>query len=388
MAEKFKEILDLLPRILEEARAIREIFLANLAMISEIPAPTFGEADRVHLVQQRFSECGLQNCSTDEAGNALGIIPGEKDNNILVVAHADTVFPASVDHTITLRSDSVSGAGVGHNSLGLAVVVSLPTLLERLGLKLGATVFLMGASRSLGQGNLEGLTFFLSNAPVPLRAGVCVEGVQLGRLSLSSIGMLRGEIRVAVPEEYDWTRFGARSAITILNEVLNRINEIRLPKRPRTSIVVGSVEGGKSYDTIATHAVLRFEIRSESAAMVREIRQRMADISTEVSSQSAARVTLKIFARRKPGGISFGHPLARRARRILQSLKVLPRVSPSMSELSAFIERKIPAITIGLTTGEHMNEPDETIRIDKIFTGVAQLVGILLAIDGGFCDED
>lgn len=388
MAKRFNDILAELPRIREGAKEIRELIIANLAMISEIPAPTFGEERRVNLIQQRFSECELQNCSTDETGNALGILPGEPDNNILIVAHADTIFPATVDHNITLHADRVSGPGVADNSLGVAALVSLPTLLKHLGIRLNCTLYLMGASRSLGRGNLEGLRFFLSNKQVPLRAGVCIEGVSLGRLSFSSLGMLRGEMRIRVPEEYDWTRFGVTSAVLVLNEVINEISLIRLPRKPRTSIVLGSVEGGKAFDAIATEGVLRFEIRSESAAMVREIQQRMRDIASELSARTGAEVSLEIIARRKPGGITFAHPMVRKARAVMRALDISPRFSPSTSELSAFIDRKIPAITIGLTTGERLDQPDETIAIEPVFTGMAQLVGILLAVDGGFCDAD
>lgn len=387
MAKKFKEIIDLLPRLKKGSREIREILLANLAMISEIPAPTFGEERRVNLMVQRFSECGLQNCSTDEVGNGVALLPGEEDNNILVVAHADTIFPETTDHTMNLRADFATGAGIGDNSLGLAVIVSLPTLLEHLGIELNSTLVLMGATRSHGRGNLEGLNFFLNNKAMPLRAGICVEGCQLGRLSFSSIGMLRGEIVVTVPEEYDWTRFGATGAIITLNDVITRLTRIRLPRRPRTEIIMGSIEGGKAFNTVATQATLRFEIRSESATIVGEISRQINDIIAEVASKTGARIVFDNIARRRPGGISFGHPLARRTRSIIRALKITPRISPSVSELSAFVDRSIPAITIGITRGERLNEPNEVIGIKRIFTGIAQVLGILLAIDGGFCDE-
>ena len=388
MARKFKEIISLLPEIRKRAADIRDIIVANLVMIGEVPAPTFGEQDRINLIQQRFSESGLQNCSTDEAGNALGVIPGEVDNNILLVAHADTVFPATVDHTISLKANTATGPGVADNGISLAVLVSLQTLLEHLDISFNTTLFLMAASRSLGRGNLEGLTFFLSNRRMPVRAGICLEGIKLGRLSISSVGLLRGEVQITVPEEYDWTRFGAISAIHALNEVINGLNKIRLPKRPRSSIVLGAVEGGKSFHTIARQAVLRFEIRSESAGIVREIRQHMNDIAAEVASKCGAEVKVKAFARRKPGGIAFAHPLSRNVRSIMRALKISPRIAPGMAALSAFTDRQIPAVTIGLTDGEHLHELDETIQINKTFTGIAQLIGILLAIDGGFCDED
>lgn len=383
------DILALLPYFRDASQAIREILLANLVMIGEIPAPTFEEGRRVEFLQGRFTQSGLQSVSTDEAGNALGIIPGNAgQHNILVVAHVDTVFPASLDHTITLTPDAATGPGVGDNALGAAVLVTLPSLLNLLEIELSGNLVLVGASRSIGRGDLAGLRFFLSNAEIPLTAGVGVEGFPLGRLSHDSIGMFRGEISVRVPEAYDWTRFGAVGAIVTLNDVIQRVLEIPLPRRPRTTIVLGSVEGGTSYNTIATDALLRFEVRTESEGIGREILQHLEDIATDVSSQTGAEVTLDVFARRRPGGIAFQHPLARASRRIMRTLEIQPRRSPSTSELAAFIEHGIPAVTVSITHGEHQNRPDEIVRIEPMFTGLAQLVGILLAIDGGFCRED
>jgi hypothetical protein len=55
--------------------------------------------------------------------------------------------------------------------------------------------------------------------------------------------------------------------------------------------------------------------------------------------------------------------------------------------LSAFIDRDIPAVTVGITSGEHVGESRETVDIEPMSTGLAQIVAMLVAIDGGFCDE-
>jgi tripeptide aminopeptidase len=386
--ENIEQILETLPTIRDATQAVREIILANLLMIGEIPAPTFGETRRARFMKDRFMESGLHNCSSDSRGNALGILPGlQGDRNILLVAHMDTIFPSGIDHTLTVEADQVSGPGVGDNALGLAAVATLPFLMELLDFRLRSNLILMGSARSLGRGNLEGLHFFLSKTKIPIQAGICIEGIGLGRLSYQTIGMLRGEIVCLVPEEYDWTRFGASGAIVTLNEVINRILEIPLPKRPRTTIVLGSVEGGQSFSNIATKAVLRFEIRSESHQLSSEIYQQLQNIIADVSTHGGSDVSLEIVARRRPGGIPFAHPLARNARSIMTSLNIASRKSPSTSELAAFIERNIPAITIGLTDGERQNQTDEAVMIEPIFTGLAQLIGILLCIDRGHCDE-
>lgn len=386
--ESVEQIIADLPEIREVCASLRETLLANLVMIGEIPAPTFREKSRVDFLLQRFSECGLNNTSTDERGNGLGIIPGKNpDRNILMHAHADTVFSERRDHTVSVHADRICGPGIADNSLGLAVLATLPTLLEKLGIELDAGLILMGGARSLGRGDLEGIRFFLDNNKLPLSAGICVEGVQLGRLSYASAGMLRGEVSCRVPEEYDWIRRGTTGAILVVNEVINRILGIPLPRKPQTSIVLGSVEAGAGFNIIPTEATLRFEVRSESSDIVQQIASELDDIIEDVASQTGAEVELDVVARRDVAGLGIGHPLVKQTREIMSSLGLRPHITPSISELSALIAHDLPAVTLGITQGEFLHEQRETILLEPIFTGLAQMVAVLLAIDGGFCDE-
>ncbi len=383
-----EQILDLLPRFEKVAEEIKATLLTNLIMIGEVASPTFGEAQRVEFLCNRFTESHLTNCSADEMGNGFGILPGTVgEANLLVVAHTDTVFSDGVDHTILVTPDSTTGPGLGDNSLGVAVLATLPILLEKLEIRLRNDVILMGAARSLGRGDLEGIRFFLANNRRPIKAGICVEGVPLGRLSYKSIGMIRCELTCTVPDEYDWTRFGVTSAIINLNQVINRINEIPRPQSPRTSIIMGSIESGSSFGTLATNGTLRFEIRSESSEHVHDIWRQIESIASEVSSETGAEITLNVYARREPGGIKFAHPLVDSARGIMNALSITPRIVPSTSELSALIDHEIPGLTLGLARGQRHHQVDENLSIRTMFTGIAQLVGVLLSIDGGLCDE-
>lgn len=391
MSKKYKsveEIISDLPAIREVCVSLRETLLANLVMLGEIPAPTFKEKKRVDFLMQRFSECGLTNTSSDESGSGFGIIPGkDRKRNILLLAHADTVFSERRDHTVAVHADRIVGPGIADNSLGLAVLTTLPTILESLGIELNAGLVLMGAARSLGRGDLEGIRFFLDNNKMPLTAGICVEGVQLGRLSYASAGMLRGEVFCRVPEEYDWIRRGTTGAILVMNEVINRILGISLPRKPQTSIVLGSVEAGEGFNIIPTEATLRFEVRSESSEIVQDISAQLDDIMEDVRSQTGSEVTLDVVARREVAGLEIGHPLVKQTREIMSSLDLTPHITPSISELSAMIAHDVPAVTLGMTHGEHLHEQREAVQLEPIFTGLAQLIAVLLAIDGGFCDD-
>ncbi|WOO40766.1 peptidase [Rubellicoccus peritrichatus] len=385
-----KNLLDAMPELSAQLQELREILLANAVMFGEIPSPTYGEGGRVRFMQDRLIEAGCLNVSTDEVGNAVGIHPGQSSSasHILLVSHLDTPFSNSVDHTVKVHTNDMEGPGILDNSLGLAAIASLPSILEKLGIKLQSNLVLMGSSRSLGRGDIEGIRFFLERNLLPIRAGIVVEGGTLGRLSYSSLGMHRGVVTVNLPHNYDFSRFGATGAIPVLNRIVTQILGIPIPREPATSIILGSLDGGTTYNTVAELAQLRFEIRSEQVGMVGEISDQIDEICDEVGASTGMEITHEQVARRHNGGIAYGHPMVKTARGILESLDIKARPAPTTGELAALIEKEIPGITLGLTKGNRRHQFDEQVEIEPMFTGLAQLIVMLQAIDGGLCDVE
>lgn len=373
----------------EKVKELKDILLANLVMVGEIPAETFHEEKRVRFVMDRFRESGIDKISTDEVGNALAVLPGKEGRrSILVCAHLDTLFEKSVDHTVTVNTQSVHGAGIADNSLGVAVLCSLPSILERLGVELNADVILMGASRSLGRGSLQGIEFFLDNHPGEIIAGVCVEGVDLGRLSYQSIGMLRGEIVCRVPASASRGAQVTVGTIEPLAEIVRLIEEIPIPLRPRTTITLGALNAGNSFHLAASKGSLKFEIRSAQVGMVPQLEERLQEIVDKVALETGIEVVMEVIARRRNGGIEFEHPLTLTIRRIMEALGVKPIVRPSVGELSSLISKNIPGVTLGITERSTEEGASESVQIEPMFSGIAQLVGMLQAIDAGVCDDE
>ncbi|MCU0248348.1 MAG: peptidase dimerization domain-containing protein, partial [Bryobacter sp.] len=284
-------VLARLPEIRAAVAGMQDILLANLVMIGEIPAPTGEEGARVQMILERLSEAGLQNCSGDEQGNGYGVLFGERGaSNLLVSAHADTFVAEAQDQTVEVGPEQIVGPFVGDNSLALAAMVSLPVLLERLQVRLKSNVVLHAAAKAFGRGNLAGLKHFLDHSTLPIHAGLCLEGVQLGRLNYTGLGVLRGEIECRLPDDYQWAHYGATGAIIPLNDVITRLNKIALPRRPRTSLVLGSIEGGIAYYNIARQATLRFEVRGEDSGLLKQIRRQIEDIVADVAAQAGVKV--------------------------------------------------------------------------------------------------
>ena len=92
------QLLDKIPEQIELIRSARDSFLTDAILLGEIPAPTFGEKERIRLALDRFRENGLTDATIDEFGNASGILSGTTgESAILVMASHDDMVASHDD---------------------------------------------------------------------------------------------------------------------------------------------------------------------------------------------------------------------------------------------------------------------------------------------------
>ena len=127
---------------------MRGLFLADLALIGEIPAPTFHEEQRAEFLLRRLADSGYQRCVMDGTGTVSAVWPGEGDGpGILASTNMDTVVEDVRDQTIEIHEDRVIGPFVGDNSIALAALCTLPRLFDKLELKFKAPIHVVAATR-------------------------------------------------------------------------------------------------------------------------------------------------------------------------------------------------------------------------------------------------
>lgn len=381
-----EQIVADLPVYREAAVRVRELLLANLTLIGETPAPTFGEHARAEVMAERFAAAGLQACVVDGRDNASALLPGASGGPaLLLAAHADTL-PDDEPADIQLRSDRVLGPFVGDNAIALAALATLPVLLDQLNIRPRYGLAFLAASRTLGCGNLEGIRRHLAECGTRYQGALCVESFRLGRLNYASIGILRGEIACRLPDDYDWAQFGSTGTIIPMADIISRISRIPVPQRPLTTVIMGSVHGGIAPSNVARETTLGFEVRSESADILRQVRAQIDDVVEDVAAQSGKKVTLEVHAQRDPSALDIGHPLVRQGRAVIAGLGLTPELYATTSMMAALREAGVPAVTVGLTTGERrseLDEIDEYADIEPMAAGLAQLVALVQAMDEG-----
>jgi tripeptide aminopeptidase len=382
-------IKDMLDGYVQEISEIADAIITNIVFLGQVPAPTFHEDERVMMFLERLSEFQTDECTTDGYNNPIGIIRGRcrEKPPIFVVAYMDTAFSKEVDHNYTVKPNSITGAGVMDNALGVGILVSLPEILRHLKLKFDSDIVLAGVTQSLGKGNLRGVRHLLRSWPTPVRGAICLESGELGRLHYASDGMIRCEITCHAPPAAKGINSLQPNAILVLNEAINQILKLNQSLKPRTQIIFGTISGGLKHGQIPGKATLGLEIRSALDKIVGNLFTDIRQIVNDLADKFKVNLQLKIISNVRAAQLEDGHPLVQNAISVMKALDIQPISGSSESELSIFLSRKIPTLTLGISHGEGYLKGEESVQIDPMFKGIAQIVGILNAIDTGACDE-
>lgn len=384
--------LQLLKEYERNIRELRDIIITNTVLLGQAPSPPFADNldRRVEIFTERMNSFNVDECTVDNYGNPIGIIQGEALGKppILLVAHMDTVFQKyQQDFPYTVSEDRLTGAGLLDNSLGVGALLSVPEIVKKLGLKFKSDIIMVGLIESLAEKNLRSIRKLLKTWQSPIRGAVCLEGGELGRLNYYSRSMRRAELICNVPQFKKGTDKHDFNSIMIMNETINRILKIRIPQRPRTEIIFSQISGGMKHGEDALITRLAFEVQSDSESIVNYVFKKITDIVQGMSHERRVELEMKEISSIKAAQLGFSHPLVSSTVEIMEELGIEPLIESSESELSIFLAKKIPAITVGIGCGQKYHMEDASVEIDSIFTGLAQLIGIITSIDEGVCDE-
>lgn len=249
---------------LEAIRTSNEWTLRQQIELCRIPAPPFQEAARAAELRRRFQALGLQRVRIDEEGNVIAERPGAGTGpRVALTAHLDTVFPDTVEITITRDGTRLAGPGIGDDCRGLAVVLGVARALQESRIRTAGSLLFVGTVGEEGQGNLRGVKhLFDRRSAGPIDYFISVDGAGSSATS-RAVGSHRYRARYRGPGGHSYGDFGVPNPIHALGRAMAAIADFRVPVEPRTTFNVGVIAGGTSVNSIAMSAAMEVDFRSE-----------------------------------------------------------------------------------------------------------------------------
>lgn len=367
-----------LAQYFQQAESLRDQIANDAETICLVPAPPFKEGERATFVAGMFRDLGFDP-TIDDVGNVVVRRAGAgHEKAIMLLGHTDTVFPEDTEITVTRSNGKMTGPAIGDNSLGVAALLAIARALDALELKTAGDLLLVANVGEEGLGNLRGAWAAVEQYESELGAVIAVEGHSLGRVTSGGVGSKRIKVTVTGPGGHSWGAFGQPSAIHALGHIIHEIDSLDVPSNPKTTYNVGVIDGGVSVNTISPSASAIIDMRSVDVDALATLAVQVEQI---ISSKNQGQIStqIEILGERPAGQTPETEPIVQTGLQVLRDLGMDPYTDASSTDANVPISKGIPAICIGVTRGEGAHRMEETIEIEPIALGIAQLLKMVVA---------
>jgi tripeptide aminopeptidase len=268
---------------LEQIRREDERTLREQIEIAETPAPSYKESGRAEDYVRRLRELGLSEISIDAEGNVIARRPGTRRNGptLVLSAHLDTVFDENTHLKVRKEGNRYYGPGITDDARGLAVLLMTLRAMQEHQLRTQGDILFVATVGEEGLGNLRGVKALFRDRK-DIDGFISVDGTESPRtppgaseVVTRAVGSHRWQITFIGPGGHSYENFGTPSAVHAMGRAISAIADLEAPTEPKTTFSVSIVSGGTAINAIAERAELRLDIRSESAAALAAMEQKI-----------------------------------------------------------------------------------------------------------------
>ena len=346
--------------------------LNQLVELTEIPAPPFKEDARAARFAEMLREAGLDDVSIDEVGNAIGRRPGSGNSRVVAIsAHLDTVFPEETDVTVRYEGDRMLAPGIGDNSRGLVMLLSVLQALEFAGIETEADILFIGNVGEEGLGDLRGVKHLFRDGAAPIDSIVVIDGGEANRIVYGGVGSHRYRVTFSGPGGHSWGAFGLANPHHALGRAI-ALFDAGAPsvtnEGEKTSYNIGRIGGGTSINSIPFESWMEVDMRSGSQAKLDEIdavfqaAMQQALLEENTGRESGPELLLEVErVGTRPAALGdVNSPMVQHAIAATLAFGVTPELQISSTDANLPISKGIPAVTMSRGgRGGNAHSPDE-----------------------------
>jgi acetylornithine deacetylase/succinyl-diaminopimelate desuccinylase-like protein len=257
---------------IDAAKATEAQTIADQIRFCEIPAPEFKEEVRGQELKRVFTQLGLQNVRVDKVGNVLGDYPGAAARpHLVLAAHLDTVFPEGTDVKVKREGNLLKGPGIGDDCRGLAVMVAIVREMKKANVKTPGSITFVANVGEEGLGDLRGVKeLFKTTLKDQIDRFVSIDGTGI-HVTNVAVGSHRYRVTFKGPGGHSFGAFGLANPMGAMGRAIAKIQELQVPKQPRTTFNVGRIGGGTSVNSIPFEGWMELDMRSSDSASLAAI---------------------------------------------------------------------------------------------------------------------
>lgn len=347
-----------------------------------IPAPSHHEERRAAFIRDWFLQRGM-SAAIDEAKNVLcpmGV--GETGDIVVVMAHTDTVFPDMEPMPLHEADGKLWCPGVGDDTTNLAALMMMAAYLHGHGFIPECGVLFVANSCEEGLGNLKGCKAIMKAYGPRVKAFLSLDG-GTESVCARAVGSSRYRITAKTRGGHSFANFGNRNAIAVLAELTCALYAQTVPHHGNslTTYNVGMISGGTSVNTIAQHAEMLYEYRSDDAQCLDAMEKQLRD-TLAAHEMEDAEVTVELLGLRPCGRDGDAQRQEALEQTCCEALAryagTQPDISSGSTDCNVPLSMGVPSACFGVYVGEGAHTREEWVELSSIGPGMKAAMSVLL----------
>ena len=366
--------MELSSEILHYIDEHRQEALELLMELAQIPAPSNHEEKRAQFCRDWLIKQGAEGVYIDKALNVIYPAGCTEENDLVVfMAHSDVVFPDTEPLPLKIKNGRIYCPGVGDDTANVAALLLAAKYIAAHKIKpKDCGLLLVVNSGEEGLGNLKGSRKIMADFGHRVREFVTLDGHQRSGVN-RAVGSRRYCIAIDTEGGHSYGAFGNRNAIAYLASLIDTLYTIKVPDLGRTTYNVGTISGGTSVNTIAQHAEMLYEFRSDEREAL-AIMERHLNAAVECYRAKGVAVSVTLVGDRPCAApVDEAKMAALMARASDASARWYGHemeFGVGSTDCNIPLSMGIPAICVGCYRGAGAHTREEYVELDSLHAGL------------------
>ena len=353
-----------------------------LLKLAQIPAPSNHEEKRAEFCKNWLENQGAEGVFVDEALNVVYPVGVREDNALVVfMAHSDVVFPDTDPLPLKVENGRILCPGVGDDTASaVALLMAAKYIAQQKLMPKDCGILIVINSGEEGLGNLKGCRKIMEVYGHRIREFITMDGCA-GYGVNKAVGSKRYRIDVDTEGGHSYGAFGNRNAIAYLASLIDTLYTVKVPEKGKTTYNVGTISGGTSVNTIAQHAEMLYEFRSDERESL-AIMERHLQAAVEFYRTKGIQVTVTPVGDRPCSGIVDEDKMAEMMTRAEEANNRYYgggiRFGSGSTDCNIPLSMGIPALCLGCYIGGGSHTREEWVEIDSLLPGLKFTCDLIL----------
>ena len=344
-----------------------------LLELAQLPAPSNHEEKRAVFCKEWLEKQGARGVYIDEALNVVYPIGCEGDKPIAVfMAHSDVVFPDTGPLPLKVENGRIYCPGIGDDTADVIALLMAAKFIAQSQLEPKKNGILMVVnSGEEGLGNLKGVRKIMEDYGSRIREFITFDDHDCCGVN-RAVGSRRYRVEFDTEGGHSYGAFGNRNAIACLASMIDTLYTVKVPEKGKTTYNVGTISGGTSVNTIAQHAEMLYEFRSDERESL-DIMERHFQAAVEFYRAKGIAVTVTQVGDRPCSGEVDEEKMAELMERAsAASVRHYGEpftYGPGSTDCNIPLSVGIPAVCVGCYFGAGAHTREEYVEIDSLLPG-------------------